>query len=85
MKLRTIVALILVFVLGLFSGSILMRQAEAGPQPHMEAALRHLEQGLHQLEAAKPNKGGHRAKAIHLVKGAIVETKLGIEFANRHK
>jgi 2-iminoacetate synthase ThiH len=52
-------------------------RAEAA-QPHMDAALANLEAALEQLEVAAHDKGGHRVKAIALVKEAISETKKGI-------
>jgi hypothetical protein len=50
-------------------------------QPHMQAALDALRSAQSNLDKANPDKGGHRAKAIDLVKGAIDEVKLGIEAA----
>jgi hypothetical protein len=47
-------------------------------QPHMDAALADLQSALHQLEIAIHDKGGHRVKAIALVKEAISETTKGI-------
>ena len=51
--------------------------AEAA-HPHMKAALADLRAALRQLEIAAHDKGGHRVKAITLVKEAISETKQGI-------
>ena len=50
-------------------------------QPHMQAALDALQSAQTNLDKAEADKGGHRAKAIELVKGAIDEVKLGIEAA----
>jgi multidrug resistance efflux pump len=50
-------------------------------QPHMQAALAALESAKNNLERATADKGGHRAKAIDLVKDAISEVKKGIEAA----
>ena len=47
-------------------------------QPHMQAALDHLNNALASLKAADPDKGGHRAKAIDWVNKAINEVNLGI-------
>ena len=52
-------------------------EAEAA-QPHMNEALANLQAALHQLEIAAHDKGGHRVKAIALVKEAISETRQGI-------
>ena len=48
-------------------------------QPHMQSALTALENARDSLDKAEPDKGGHRAKAIDYVKGAIEEVKKGIE------
>ncbi len=53
--------------------------AGAPDQPHMQNALTALEGARTDLEKATADKGGHRAKALDLVKGAITEVKKGIE------
>ena len=53
-------------------------------QPHMEAALEALKTADRELKEALPDKGGHRAKAISLVKQAIVQVERGISFAAKH-
>lgn len=50
-------------------------------QPHMTAALAALESAKNNLERATSDKGGHRKKAIDLVKDAIDEVKRGIDAA----
>jgi hypothetical protein len=40
-------------------------------EPHMSAALGHLQQAKDELERATPNKGGHREKALQFVDQAI--------------
>jgi hypothetical protein len=47
-------------------------------QPHMQAALRALRSSKAELEAAIPDKGGHRVKAIGLVDQAIAEVQAGV-------
>jgi hypothetical protein len=47
-------------------------------QPHMQAALRALQNARAELEAALPDKAGHRVNAISLVESAISETRAGI-------
>ena len=47
-------------------------------QPHMERAKDALESAKNNLERATADKGGHRAKALDLVKEAIDEVKKGI-------
>jgi len=53
-------------------------------QPHMEAALDALKAARTQLDAATPDKGGHRGAALRLVRQAIAEVEKGIGFARRH-
>jgi ribosomal protein S20 len=53
--------------------------AEAAPQPHMQAALKALQNASSQLESAADDKAGHRAKAIQLVSQAINQVQQGIQ------
>ena len=55
--------------------------ATAPDQPHMQAALDALRSAQNYLDKANADKGGHRARAIDLVKQAIDEVKAGIEAA----
>jgi hypothetical protein len=48
-------------------------------QPHMERARMALESAKNNLERATTDKGGHRVKALDLVKDAIDEVRKGIE------
>jgi hypothetical protein len=66
-------------VLGFAAGT-----AFAERQPHMQAALRALRNARQQLDAAEPDKGGHRVKAVQLVSDAIREVEAGIRFDNKH-
>lgn len=50
-----------------------------GAQPHMQNALRALQNAATQLEAAADDKAGHRAKAIQLVSQAINQVQQGIQ------
>ena len=50
-------------------------------QGNMERALSALEAALQSLQAATPNKGGHRERAIHLIEHAMGEVQAGIDFA----
>jgi flagellin-like hook-associated protein FlgL len=50
-------------------------------QPHMTAALAALESARNNLDRATSDKGGHRQKALDLVKDAISEVKKGIDAA----
>jgi hypothetical protein len=47
-------------------------------QPRMEAALSSLEKAKAELDAAIPDKAGHRVKALALVNDAIAEVRAGI-------
>jgi hypothetical protein len=47
----------------------------------MERALADLQSALGQLQVAVPNKGGHRVKAMELVRQAIAETRRGMAAA----
>lgn len=53
-------------------------------QGNMERALSSLYQALGSLREAPPNKGGHKARAMDLIRQAIEETQAGIEFADDH-
>ncbi len=53
-------------------------------QPHMRAALEHLQSARSNLEAATEDKGGHRVKAIDFVDKAIEEAREGIEYDRTH-
>lgn len=53
-------------------------------QPHMDAALHMLQSARAELEAATPNKGGHREQAIALVDQAIAKVREGIAYGATH-
>jgi len=57
--------------------------AQATNQPHMEAALKALNNAASQLEAAVDDKAGHRARAIQLVSQAINQVQQGIQAGNK--
>lgn len=48
----------------------------------MQAALGSLQAARAELVQARPNKGGHRDRAIQFVDSAIAETRAGMAFAN---
>jgi hypothetical protein len=58
--------------------------AHAEKQPHMQAAKKHLNEALDQLQKASADKGGHRVKAMALTKEAIEQVEKGIAFDNKH-
>ena len=49
-------------------------------QPHMHAAVHHLEEAKKELQMAEHDKGGHREKALELTNNAIEEVRAGIQF-----
>ena len=53
-------------------------------QGNMERALESLHQALESLRQSTANKGGHRARAMDLVRQAIEETRGGVDFADAH-
>lgn len=57
---------------------------KAENQPEMNAALQHLQEAQKNLESASHDKGGHRVKAIGLIKQAISEVQQGIQYDNTH-
>ena len=50
-------------------------------QPNMQAALNSLQAARAELIQARPNKGGHRDRAIGFVDQAINQTQLGMNYA----
>ena len=69
----------LLALLVLVLGGFLLGRAKAD-QPHMQAALGHLNAARRQLEVAEADKGGHRVKALRLVNEASAEVERGIQF-----
>jgi hypothetical protein len=57
----------------------------ARQEPHMSAALGHLQEAKTELERATPNKGGHREKAMQLVDQAIEQVKAGEAYYEQHQ
>lgn len=80
MKRQSILSALL-FTTVLFGGFVAGRAHAA--QPHMNAALSHLRTAHHELDQADADKGGHRVKAIGLVRDAIAEVEAGIDYARR--
>jgi hypothetical protein len=52
-----------------------------GAQPHMTASIALLQSARAELQAALPNKGGHRERGLQLIDQAIGEVQAGIAFA----
>jgi hypothetical protein len=76
------------FFSGLFLALVLVTGFVAGrahaAQPHMAAALDHLRNARRELNAAVADKGGHRERALELVRDAIDQVEEGIRFARTH-
>jgi hypothetical protein len=53
-------------------------------EPHMSAALGHLQQAKDELQRAAPNKGGHREKAMELINQAIQQVQEGEQYYEQH-
>lgn len=69
----------LLLALTVFAGSFLFGCATG--QPHMQSALDHLLAAKGELQAARSDKGGHRARAIELIDEAAAEVQRGIDYA----
>jgi hypothetical protein len=67
--------------IGLFGATVKSAEAYQG---NMERALGSLQEALQSLQDSTPNKGGHRERAMNLVRQAMSETQAGIQFANQH-
>jgi hypothetical protein len=68
------------FLSGALVGSTLTGISVAA-QPHMQSALNALYTARAQLNAAEPDKGGHRDNAIGLVNQAIAQVRAGVAYA----
>lgn len=73
-RLKTGLFILITFLGGWFSGQALALQG------HMQAALMALTTAENQLLKATPDKGGHRVKALALVRQAKAEVKAGISY-----
>jgi hypothetical protein len=86
--LRRLPLLLLVLALGAVLGSRVTaqrRQLHNEPQPHMRQALDALRSAEHHLTEATGDKGGHRVRAINLVRQAEAEVQRGIAWDNSHR
>lgn len=80
-----VVTAVLALALGAVAGFVGRSLAEAPPQPHMREALAALRSAQNHLNQATPDKGGHRAAALHHVQEAITATQAGIDYDNHHR
>ena len=62
----------------------LQRRPTLAYQGNMERALSALGAAMGSLQAATPNKGGHRERAMRLIERAMGEVQAGIDFAYQH-
>ena len=65
--------------------SAVVSDVAAEPQPAMHKAVEKLVEAKRRLDAATPDKGGHRVKALAAVEIAITETRAGIKFDDDQK
>ena len=65
----------------LLVGGVIGACAAGANQPNMQAALSSLQAARAELIQSRPNKGGHRERAINFVNSAIAETQAGINYA----
>ena len=63
------------------AGALLSAGVAIAQQPNMQNALSQLQAARASLLAARPNKGGHRDRALDLVNRAIVQVEAGIAYA----
>jgi len=75
------------FLAGLVAGSALSLPALAqnfAGQPRMASALRNLNAAYADLQAASPDKGGYRVRAMNDIQDAISNVRKGVRWANNH-
>jgi len=87
--LRRIPLFLLVLAIGVVLGLAVstgtaQRRARSQPQPHMRLSLDALRSAEHHLSEATGDKGGHRVRAINLVRQAEAEVQRGIDWDNSH-
>jgi hypothetical protein len=71
-----------IYVLGgMVIGGLAVACTAGANQPNMQAALSSLQAARAELIQSRPNKGGHRERAINFVNAAISETEAGINYA----
>ena len=76
-------------IIGLGSAGVFAQKPDkpgerGGRHPQMHAAMRALHQAAHHLEHAEHHFGGHRAKALELVKQAENELQEALEYAKTY-
>lgn len=89
LKGRSAVAILLALGLVLGGGSLALTQEKppvrpggrGGEDPHIHMAMRALHRGAEQLEQASHTFGGHRAKALALIRQADKELQEALAYA----
>ncbi len=73
-------------LIGLVVGAapVAVAQQKTERHPHLHAAMRALRHAATQLEKAPPEFGGHRAKAIELIKQAEQQLQEALAYAKEH-
>ena len=66
---------------GMVIGGLAISFSADANQPNMQAALVSLKQARAEMQQARPNKGGHRERALGFINSAIAETEAGINYA----
>lgn len=79
---KSVVALSAALVLG--TALTCVAYAQQTRHPEMRAAMQHLNLAENNLQHAAHDFGGHREKALALIKQARDEIKAGMEYANHH-
>ena len=67
-----------------FDESNFMAVSTSADQPNMQAAKESLQDALSHLQRASADKGGHRERAMDLVRSAIDEVEKGIAFDRKN-
>ncbi|HEY7352358.1 MAG TPA: hypothetical protein VH596_06275 [Terriglobales bacterium] len=76
--------LTLLMGLGWYSSVHAQTHSMGRHEPHMSAALGHLQQAKDELERATPNKGGHRQRAMQLIDQAMQQVRDGELYYEQH-
>lgn len=72
------------FLITALLGMASLGNSSAHDQPFMATARSDLQRAKTELQAAQPDKGGHRVKAIGYVNQAIAEVNSSIAYDRRH-
>ena len=74
-KIRGAVLCSSVFLLGMLTNQVM------ADQPHMQNAKENLRMAREELNMADNDKGGHKSRAQELIREAIDEVQMGIDYA----